>query len=917
MPQNETSLIIKQARSAVLFRDYAVAIRLYKELLTTHPQNIHYLAALGDVYVRKGDDREALAVFEQIIFAAPDNIKALISIGAIYRRLKEYDKSIAILQKARANGIDDLQIDYTLGFTYKDLGDYNKAIECFEKVITANPNDVLAFNHLGVIYALDKDYTKAINTYKRGLQIDPNHPILHLNLAHAYADIQDYDKATASYQTAICMRPGWAEPITDYVQLLMSNKQTHEAAVLMKKSIAINPDEPLYKKTLGDIFLEQYNYEEALKLYEEIRDTIDENPDALSRLAHAYEQLDRRNEAIQTITRAETVAPGNREIEKQHASILLSTDRLEEALSKIKKLYAASKTDVQVLDLFGQYYICKRDEKSSDWCFRKINSIDPEYDTYLKNAAHRYKQLGLLKKAETMAKRYLTRHATDTEAHALLGQIQESQSDYVGALDAFQRALSYDAENALARTSVHRLNAVLNDPSVALPPVQEDTADTTTDETDMSDADDTPPPELIDETELLPDTQDAADVPGVYEDPLALDAVLEDELIEPEPDDIPIDRADAADESEAEYDDMRDTFDHLMPESEPFDGLSGNDTVSSEPVFSEEDISMPETADSLPHAWTVSDSDDSMPEPEQKVQPAARTRPAHVSASAPDIVQPAAEPVGLPQQENQQPFSTVMPSLEQQAAQFLTDTAQSAQNIQRAATRAARAAAEAEKTAQQMKERMRMEPTTDNAFFEEPMPPIPENERPEKIPFNLPETAPSGGTPRHNVDSATPSYEEVELELETDETAHDDEISQHAEESFQNALALLPDVVTMLKNKEDVAHFSHLLSLFVKFRQLAEFLPAKEREEFLHSQTRMQLDYIIARLSGKPGLLTTVDALRTLAEIRLYTFSGSDSDIRTDAKKVLTNLANLTESLTDKDLRKALSDSASAVLREL
>ena len=50
--------------------------------------------------------------------------------------------------------------------------------------------------------------------------------------------------------------------------------------------------------------------------------------------------------------------------------------------------------------------------------------------------------------------------------------------------------------------------------------------------------------------------------------------------------------------------------------------------------------------------------------------------------------------------------------------------------------------------------------------------------------------------------------------------------------------------------------------LFEKLRSLSTYLPEEKREEFLESKIRLQLDYIISKLSGKKGLLGTATILR-------------------------------------------------------
>ena len=164
----DKELVVSRARNAVISRDFEMAARLYNSLLREEPANEKYLEALGNIYIKTGNDEKAIPYFESILEKSPRNFNALNSIGGIYRRLKIYDEAIIVLKKALEIDKNNPEINYNLGFTYKSMGKTDEAIDCFETVIDFNPSDVLAYNHLASIYAEKHDYTKAIATYKKG-----------------------------------------------------------------------------------------------------------------------------------------------------------------------------------------------------------------------------------------------------------------------------------------------------------------------------------------------------------------------------------------------------------------------------------------------------------------------------------------------------------------------------------------------------------------------------------------------------------------------------------------------------------------------------------------------------------------------------------------------------------------------------
>ena len=183
---SDANTLLNRAKSALIAHDYALAARIYKNLIMEEPDNVDYKIQLGNLYTKAGKDDQALTIFQQINKNNSENLDVLIAISGIYRRQKKYEESVGILERAlvmcKGSPKDRAKISYNLGFTYRQMGNYDDAILCFEEVVEENPSDVLANNHLGAIYALQEKHTKAIEAYNRGLKFDSYHPILQFNI---------------------------------------------------------------------------------------------------------------------------------------------------------------------------------------------------------------------------------------------------------------------------------------------------------------------------------------------------------------------------------------------------------------------------------------------------------------------------------------------------------------------------------------------------------------------------------------------------------------------------------------------------------------------------------------------------------------------------------------------------------------
>lgn len=456
--EEQNSVIIERAKSAILARDYEQAARIYKGLLKTEPENMDYLNALGDLYVKNSEDNVALGYYKEIVRLQPQNVLALNSLGAIYRRLKMYDESISVLERAVMCESSNVQTYYNLGFTYKLMENFDDAIQCFTTVVEENPRDVLAFNHMGTIYATERKHAEAVACYLKGLKVDPNHPVLHLNLAKSYDKLGEFIKAQAEYEAALRSKPGWLEAIENYSDLLLRKNKTKTASEIVKKALHLNPKDAAMHTKLGDVYCRQDNYDDAETEYNVALAIKPDYTKAMSGLAGTYETTGRLDEALELAERMEVVAPQDTAVKRQHAHILLSADKIEKAGEKIQELFAADPDDVHTLNLLGQYYICAGDEKKASGCFKKIRALRPDYTSFYREAGKRHSQKGDYKKAEEFYQKFIDQNPEDTEGHKNMAKLYEDQGMLTQALASYKTIENFDSWNVASRNGLERVN---------------------------------------------------------------------------------------------------------------------------------------------------------------------------------------------------------------------------------------------------------------------------------------------------------------------------------------------------------------------------------------------------------------------------------------------------------------------------
>ena len=919
---NEKNLILTRAQGAVISRDFPTAARLYKQLLKDDPSNVDYLKELGSIYVKNGEDAKAIPYYEQIITFYPHYIDAMTSLGAIYRRLKRYEESIEILERAVDEGRQSADVNYNLGFTYREMGNWDDAIEAFSSVVNENPSDVLAYNHLGAIYLEKKDYEKSIASFKRGLQIDPNHPILNYNLARCFSQAKMYSDSIRCYQNALKAKPGWVDAIKEFSNVLVKCQKSREASELVKHSIELHPNDTKLLGMLGHIYLDQYDYDSAEKTFKRAKKVDDHDIQILTGLAEALEKGEKPEEALETVLDALEISPEDKDLKKRYVQTLLSANQIDAAGTNVKELYNDDKEDPQVLDLYGQYLICNDEEDKAESCFKKINDVNRNYKDHFLSAAGRYNQVGNTERAEKMAKEYVARDMRNPAGYNMLGKIYTKEGLYEQAIESYDKSRNLRQPNILADKQIDAIRAQMN-----MPPAPE--------QDEMVGE-----PVGMTEDEVLDQTVVPEDESMVPEDE---SVVLEDESVVPEALEGPqSDETEGADSDDFDFESMGDNVpmqealqedqgeffdDENEPEAEevntdalktdeevsPFDHDEEIDTSAgfNQPKFTgdgerENDMSVSDMLDNVDSdsfdfdqfdettagetaGSGAGSGSDSEPEFDINKMPDPFTASPEEMGIGPDagMSQQAQQPSAMPLRPAQTPPSY---------ASSMMDTASMAMDTAQRASELAQHNAHAQEQIIQKQDEQIAQMEIEH---EEAMQQLEQ---------------------QHAGEMDEMRRKVAALEEENAKLVSEDG-RPTAKSLMSTAEALLPTIERILSDDDSALENAAEIELFKKLLELCEYLPEDEKAAFRASPVRMEIEYLISKMSGTPGLLKTAQSLKKAGIL-------GDDDITPDMQKpfAVTNhelrkvfkcMKELSEELEDSDLSDAMCNRIDNILERI
>lgn len=893
---DEKEIVFNRAKNAMLSRDFTLAARLFKSLLADDPNNLELLNSLGQLYIKASDDEKALPFYEQIIKLNPVNVDAYNNMGGIYRRLKRYDESIAILNKALSFNKNNSEVKYNLGFTYKLMGKNDEACDCFEYVISENPNDVLAYNHLGSIYATKKDYQKSISIYKRGLQIDPNHPILQYNLARSYVAINSDLDAFKAFEAALRAKPSWKDAVKEYSALLNKYSRTKESCEVIQKAINLYPTDGHLYYLLGKSFLVQTDYESAVKSFEKAISLDNTNPSYYEKLIFAYEREQKFDEGLEVAEKGIELFPNNIKIMREKVHLLFSAKKLNTGASVLKNLSELTTRDPHVKDLMGQYYICCDNKKNVALCFDKIRKLNPSYQNYLYNAAYRYIQVEKYEEAVKCLKVFSASQQKNPLPLILLARIEEFKNNYESAIEILKKALSMNPNLNLAKEGISRLSKKIEEAKI-LPKNQDDTQEIVED---------------VDSAEVEESENNVEEISEPEAEPVAeieTEIKSEDDFNLDDFTDLILENDEKIDPFAIEEEDM---FDDFMDEDLFNDDLE--DKIEEEnPLMKETDIFADEKSPDLPTEEISEEHIDESIEAldahedeisEMQTEDFEETEITEEINDSQEIVEDdkkdnTVQKIFVPDTSK---METLLEKAEQQANKAITSAEKAWQAAQNAAD-AAQSASCTEGYINQIAEQTVQKAAAD---IEQKIQDAIELLQSQFKKAN--ETVVS-----ENTDDSVAS-ENIKEQEELEEAENSDAVAN------KNS-AIYSTIYNLLNDKNMAEKYSAEIGLFEKLYSMKDYLPDDKKEEFMKSETRLLLEFLINNLSGKPGIFAISETLR-----KSGMFAGEYSEITPESQslsgkelvyKVFGYIKDLINDIEDKNLAESMQNYIDKLLTKL
>ena len=199
------------------------------------------------------------------------------------------------------------------------------------------PEGELRFNQ-ALLHMREGRPEMALQEFKKAIDQDKNNPYFHKGLGLAYVQLRKYDDAVETFQKVLQLNPYYIDVRNDLgtAFILMGKRDEGKKEFLQAFGEPTNPSPELAARNLGQAYLEEQNYTEALRWFQTSVKRNTRYADAQLGLADSLIALGRLEEAAVQLEAASNNIPDDYNILAALGDAYFRAGRFTEARAKLE-----------------------------------------------------------------------------------------------------------------------------------------------------------------------------------------------------------------------------------------------------------------------------------------------------------------------------------------------------------------------------------------------------------------------------------------------------------------------------------------------------------------------------------------------------------------------------------------------------
>jgi tetratricopeptide (TPR) repeat protein len=287
VPDDAPDPALIAARAAMDHKDYAEAVRSYKEYLAKKPDDAEAHFDLGNAYASLKQVADAKAEYEKAISLDPKLDAAYVNLGIT---IMDTDPAAAIepLQKAAALLPNEARPQFLLGWAYERSGKAPLAIEHYRAAEQLDEKNSDIHFALGRVLLTSHQPADAETEFRAAIASDSSNAQAHLGLSQALAAQKKSEEAAAELGIYLEAQPNDSEARVSRALALAKAGKNEEALAELDRAAASGQESLSALRLRGQILFQLKRYDDAISVLEKAAKLAPQDADLPAQIGHVY-----------------------------------------------------------------------------------------------------------------------------------------------------------------------------------------------------------------------------------------------------------------------------------------------------------------------------------------------------------------------------------------------------------------------------------------------------------------------------------------------------------------------------------------------------------------------------------------------------------------------------------------------------
>ena len=385
------------------------------------PDNPQGYRMLGDYYFASGDLDKATTEYTSLYHDHPKDLqvkKNYIQLLILKNRLDEATKLDNEMLKANAKDVDALVYKGQVQIRHNDA---NGAVDSLQNALRGDAGNAVAHYQLGNAFALQHNEGRAESEWREAVRIRPDLTDAQRSLAGLELRRGDVDAVLQTAQQIITAEPYSADGFLWKGIADMAHKKYSDAQQDAELAIQRDSQNPAPYVLMGDIHLNQKQFADALKFYQEALEKSPSSADGLKGVIYVYSAQKQFDKAIAAANAQIAKVPNNSSFYEQLGTVL---------------------------------YDGKKDLRGSEAALRKAVELNKNNSDALVKLGKLLVEEGSVDQALATFQQSIKDNPREVPFYILSGELYEKKKDWDQAKTMYQDALNISPDQPLASNNL-------------------------------------------------------------------------------------------------------------------------------------------------------------------------------------------------------------------------------------------------------------------------------------------------------------------------------------------------------------------------------------------------------------------------------------------------------------------------------